>query len=156
MLILAIIVSKYLTHIMPDHRYFRLCKHLCPDLSYSHMFGSKGSTPGKFSYPYNVAIDSNGVVYVTDYRNHRVQLFSADGQFILSFGSEGSQHGQLKYPLGICVDSTNTVYVITDSNHHGVSVHQQWRVHKVFRYTREWRGRIYNCVLILLDFVSCT
>ena len=87
------------------------------------MFGSEGSAPGKFSYPYNVAIDSNGVVYVTDYRNHRVQLFSADGQFILSFGSEGSQHGQLKYPLGICVDSTNTVYVITDSNHHGVSVH---------------------------------
>ena len=55
-------------------------------------------------------------MYVTDQHNNRVQLFSADGQFISSFGSEGSQHGQLHHPLGICVDSTNTVYV-TDYNH---------------------------------------
>ena len=63
-----------------------------------------------------MAINSNGVVYVTDYNNHRVQLFSAEGQFISSFGSEGSQHGQLYFPTSICVDSTNTVYV-TDENH---------------------------------------
>ena len=63
-----------------------------------------------------MAINSSGVVYVTDYDNHRVQLFSANGQFISSFGSEGSQHGQLYRSLGICVDSTNTVYV-TDWNH---------------------------------------
>ena len=54
-----------------------------------------------------MAISSSGVVYVTDYGNHRVQLFSADGQFISSFGSDGSQHGQLYFPTSICVDSTN-------------------------------------------------
>ena len=82
------------------------------------MFGSKGSAPGQLSYPHGVAINSSGVVYVTDYNNHRVQLFSADGQFISSFGSEESQHGhdQLHSPSGICVDSTNTVYV-TDVSH---------------------------------------
>ena len=66
--------------------------------------------------PQGVACDNSGVVYVADRNNHRVQLFSTDGQFISSFGSEGSQHGQLYYPRGICVDSTNTVYV-TDRNH---------------------------------------
>ena len=55
-------------------------------------------------------------MYVTDYYNHRVQLFSDDGQFISSFGSKWSQHGQLFFPTSICVDSTNTVYV-TDENH---------------------------------------
>ena len=68
-----------------------------------------------------MACDSNGVVYVTDFFNHRVQLFTADGQFISSFGSYGSQHGQLHYPRGICIDSTNKVYV-TCKNHH-VSVY---------------------------------
>ena len=55
-------------------------------------------------------------MYVTDQFNHRVQLFTADGQFISTFGSKGSQHDQFYYPRGICVDSTNTVYV-TGKNH---------------------------------------
>ena len=97
-------------------RHFHRIKLLNSDLTYSHMFGSKGSAPGQFISPCGVAINSNGVVYVTDRYNDRVQLFSADGQFISSFGSKGSQHGQLYHPTGICVDSTNTVYV-TDLNH---------------------------------------
>ena len=80
------------------------------------MFGSYGSEPGQIIQPHSVAIGSDGVVYVTDYCNHRVLLFSAEGQFISTFGSEGSQHGQLYRPTGICVDSTNTVYV-TGYNH---------------------------------------
>ena len=89
-----------------------------PDWSYSHMFGSFGRAPGQFISPSGVAIDNSGVVYVTDKYIHRVQLFTADGQFISTFDSEGSQHGygQLYHPLGICVDSTNIVY-ITDKNH---------------------------------------
>ena len=84
--------------------------------SQAHKFGSQGSAQGQLTFPHGVAINSSGVVYVTDNGNYRVQLFSADGQFISSFGSEGSQPGQLYHPLGICVDSTNTVYV-TDRNH---------------------------------------
>ena len=38
----------------------------------THTFGSKGSALGQFSYPHGVAIDSCGVVYVTDKVNHRV------------------------------------------------------------------------------------
>ena len=93
------------------------CIHvLHPDLSLSHMFGSKGSGPGQFICPDDVACDSCGIVYVTDCNNHRVQLFSADGQFMSSFGSKGSQPGQLYHPHGICIDSTDTVYV-TDHKH---------------------------------------
>ena len=84
---------------------------------------SEGNALGQFSYPHDVAINSNGVVYVADNCNHRVQLFSDEGQFISSFGSEGSQYGQLYYPHGICVDSTNTVYVTDWNDHVHVSVH---------------------------------
>ena len=76
---------------------------------------------GQFNQPCDVAINSSGVVYVVDYYNHRVQLFSADGQFISKFGSEGSQHGQLYHPTSISIDSTNTVYVA--DNNHRVSVY---------------------------------
>ena len=38
-------------------------------------FGTKGSEPGQFNEPYGIAVDKNGVVYVTDSKNHRIQLF---------------------------------------------------------------------------------
>ena len=54
------------------------------------MIGSKGSEPGQFNHPRDVAINSGGVLHVTDSCNHRVQLFSANGKFISSYGSQGS------------------------------------------------------------------
>ena len=78
-----------------------------------------------------MACDSRGIVYVTDCNNHRVQSFSADGQFMSSFGNKGSQPGQLYHPHGICIDSTDTVYV-TDRNHRvsAFSRHGQFLVNK--------------------------
>ena len=49
---------------------------LHPDLTFSHMFGSWGSSQGQLNYPHDVAIDSQGYVYVTDTFNNRVQQFT--------------------------------------------------------------------------------
>ena len=38
-------------------------------------FGKKGSGDGQFSYPSGLAINSDGVLYVCDYYNGRVQVF---------------------------------------------------------------------------------
>ena len=38
-------------------------------------FGSKGKRPGEFKDPCGLAVDSNGVVYVCDLHNDRLQLF---------------------------------------------------------------------------------
>ncbi|XP_011409049.1 PREDICTED: E3 ubiquitin-protein ligase TRIM71-like, partial [Amphimedon queenslandica] len=58
-----------------------------------------------------------GLVYVTDYNNHRVQKFTHDGKYLSKFGSEGSGPGQLKSPAGIAVDNAGLVYVSEQSNH---------------------------------------
>ena len=52
---------------------------LNPDLTFSHSFGSEGSANGQFKYLCDIAIDSQGVVYVTDCDNNRIQKFSPDG-----------------------------------------------------------------------------
>src|SRR5207249_10861904 len=41
-------------------------------------WGEPGTDPGCFNLPHNIATDSEGLVYVADRENHRVQLF--DGQ----------------------------------------------------------------------------
>ena len=89
---------------------------LHPDLTFSHMFGSHGSSQGQFQFPFDVAIDSQGYVYVTDGDNHRVQQFTSEGQFVSSFGTEGPEPGQLYYPTGITLDDNDLVYVNNNYN----------------------------------------
>ena len=38
-------------------------------------FGSKGVEKGEFSFPYSTAVLSDGRVVVSDFGNHRIQIF---------------------------------------------------------------------------------
>ena len=87
------------------------------NLTFSHMFGSKGSGQGQFKCPIDVAIDNKGFVYVADCDNHRIQKFSPECQFVCSFGTEGSQPGQLRYPSGVTVDDNDLVYVSDENDY---------------------------------------
>jgi hypothetical protein len=40
-------------------------------------FGAGGDAPGQFSFPRGVAVDPNGILYVLDTDNGRVQVFGA-------------------------------------------------------------------------------
>ena len=74
-------------------------------------WGSSGSGDGQFNYPYGVAVDSSGNVYVADTTNNRIQKFSSEGTFITKWGSVGSGDGQFYYPTGVAVDPLGYVYV---------------------------------------------
>jgi len=53
-------------------------------------------------------------MYVTDYRNYRIQKFDANWQFKTQWGSEGSEDGQFIGPVFIAIDSNDNVYVGED------------------------------------------
>jgi len=48
-------------------------------------WGSYGSGDGQFTYPFGVAVDSSGKVYVADTGNVRIQKFDANGAFLSKF-----------------------------------------------------------------------
>ena len=56
-------------------------------------------------------MDSQGRIYVVDWRNSRVQQFSSDGAYLASFGGPGEGEGSLDRPAGVGVDSVGNVYV---------------------------------------------
>jgi len=70
-----------------------------------------------FHYPTNLALASDGTMYVSDgYGNARVHHFAPDGQLLQSWGEPGSGPGQFQLPHGIAVDQTGTVYVADREN----------------------------------------
>jgi tripartite motif-containing protein 71 len=75
--------------------------------------GSNGSGPGQLNFPYGVAADLAGRVFVADDLNHRVVRFSSgpDYPYKARWGSYGTGPGQLAYPRGLAVDPQGNVYV---------------------------------------------
>ena len=57
-------------------------------------------------------------MYVTESHNHRISVFTCEGEFLTSFGSKGSGPGRFTDPCGIAVDKNGVVYVSDISNNH--------------------------------------
>ena len=58
-----------------------------------------------------MAVNDAGEIYVTDWRNDRIQKFTPSGDFVLEWGEAGSGPGQFNRPAGIAVDRDGDVYV---------------------------------------------
>jgi sugar lactone lactonase YvrE len=66
---------------------------------------------GNFSKPTNVAVGKDGLVFVTDTLNDRVEVFDADGNFVRTWGKNGDGPGDFARPKGIAIDSDGHVWV---------------------------------------------
>ena len=78
---------------------------------------------GKFSYPYGVAVDSAGYIYVSDFNNNRIQKFDPRGKIVTDedgepvvWGTAGRQDGQFNNPAGMAIDSRDRLYVADVGN----------------------------------------
>ena len=83
---------------------------------YLGKMGSLGSGNGQLNYPYGVAVDSQGNIYVSDYSS-RIQKLDPNGTFISNVATSGSGAGQVSGPAGLFVDSQDNLYVADASNH---------------------------------------
>lgn len=72
--------------------------------------------PWYFSSPRALAIDKTGNIYVADAWNHRIQKFTANGQFITSWGRQGNDEGEFNEPSGLALDRNNNIYVVDRNN----------------------------------------
>lgn len=83
-------------------------------------WGSQGSRVGQFSRPQALHVDDQGLLWVADACNHRMQIFDVAGaepKLVDCWGVAGANPGQLQYPYGIVFDSDGTLLISEYGNH---------------------------------------
>jgi len=81
------------------------------DGSHLHDIGTRGKEPGQLNLPLDAELGPDGLLYVVDGANFRVQVFAPNGTFVRSFGEVGRQTGHFSRPKGIALDREGRVYV---------------------------------------------
>ena len=85
-------------------------------------WGGQGTGPGQFDTPHSIVVDQDGLVYVADRQNRRVQIFTAGGAFV----EERPYRG---LPCGLHIDADQQMYMVSGHagqilklDHDGVAV----------------------------------
>lgn len=85
--------------------------------AYMSQFGSAGSGPGQLSGPSGLVYNPiNGLLYVSETGNDRVQAFTTAGIYVSQFGSAGNGNGQFSNPFSLAIDSVGNIYVADRDN----------------------------------------
>jgi DNA-binding beta-propeller fold protein YncE len=67
-------------------------------------WGEPGGEPGQFRLPHSVRVDKQGLVWIVDRENHRIQIFEANGKFL-------TQWTNLVRPTDLSIGKDDIVYV---------------------------------------------
>ena len=82
-------------------------------------FGKEGSSEGMFRFPRRVAVNAVNAkdeIVVTDYFNHRVQIFNSVGNYLRSFGRSATKEREFKFPVGIIYHNNGNIFVADYGN----------------------------------------
>ena len=67
-------------------------------------WGEPGGGPGQFHVPHGIAIDREGVIYIADRENSRIQLFTPKGEFIREMTN-------IARPCQVTFDGAGNLYI---------------------------------------------
>ncbi|HCT99598.1 MAG TPA: hypothetical protein DF614_05940, partial [Methylococcaceae bacterium] len=98
-----------------DRANHRICQYdLARDKALA-CFGQRGEREGEFQYPFQMAFDRDGYLYVVDILNARIQQFDQHGRFFGVIGTFGLKSATLFRPNGIAFDTNNDLLYVSDS-----------------------------------------
>lgn len=150
---------------------------LTPDGRFMTKVGQRGSAPlpANFNFPVSVAIAPNGMIYVCDALNYRIQVFNPDFTFARTFGAKGDMPGYFSQPKAMAFDRDGHLYVI-DSHFEAIQIFDPqgqvllsfgqegrkpgefWLPTGIFidHHNRIWIADSYNRRVQVFDYLSLT
>ncbi len=85
--------------------------------AYVSQFGVGGSGAGQLFSPSGLVFNpTNGLLYVSDIGNDRIQTFTTAGVFVSQFSGPGAGDGQLNNPFVLAVDRQGNIYAADSGN----------------------------------------
>jgi DNA-binding beta-propeller fold protein YncE len=99
----VVVVNKQIYVTDTNHQKVRIFDYDGNPLS---NFGTSGTKEGQFRFPYGIASDAQGQLYIADLYNANISIFSSDGKFIKYFGKKGD----FVKPAGLAIDG-NKIYI---------------------------------------------
>ena len=81
------------------------------------MFGGRGKGPGEFRDPTGIEVDDSGNMVVVDSRNHRLQVFNSEADFVGFIAS----NVKFSRPINIHFDFESRVLFVTNKGFKAVS-----------------------------------
>jgi DNA-binding beta-propeller fold protein YncE len=77
------------------------------------IFGEHGGdSASSFSFPTGFAVDAKGRLWIADAFQHRLKVFSLEGQHLFNFGRLEQEAGGFFFPVDICFGSNGRLYVL--------------------------------------------
>ena len=87
---------------------------------YVDRMGEHGNGPLQFSRPQSLAIDEQGLLWVADSCNHRIQVIDwreTKPRSVAIFGKQGTGLGEFQYPYGMILTKDGKIMVSEFGNH---------------------------------------
>jgi DNA-binding beta-propeller fold protein YncE len=81
------------------------------------VMGKTGTGPGEFRTPHALEFDSKGRLVVADRHNHRIQVLTKEGKFVLEYDDFGRTSG-------LAIDKSDVIY--TSDSESSEKVHPGW------------------------------
>lgn len=99
-------------------------------------WGRHGTRPGEFRLPHGIAVDRDGLVYVADRGNSRIQVFGPDGEFVMQWRSVA-----LGRPYAISIGRDGRIFAVDGDNSRLLELDRAGRV------AGSWDARAGGCRL---------
>jgi DNA-binding beta-propeller fold protein YncE len=87
-------------------------------------WGFRGVAPGQFREVHGIAIDAQGLVYVADAGNRRIQVFDGDGNFKTMFLNVGA-------PAAICITPGPRQFLYVSNSNPPTDIDTDGEIYKV-------------------------
>ncbi len=94
-----------------DNDNHRVLMYSLKDRRFIKEMGEMGMGRRGFRWPFSIAMDRDGYIYIVDVINTRVRTVTPDWRFGLDIGGWGVEKGQFFRPKGVAVDSSGRIYV---------------------------------------------